>query len=888
MAPLLGRSADLERLEELLATGARVVTIVGIGGAGKTAVATALATRSALPVTFAALADEPPTAALARALDLSVATAADERALDRAVAALGPHLIVLDNAETQIEEVAALVGRWSSSAPDARVLVTSREPLRIEGEARHPLEALSSDAAIELFSRRARAIRPELMLDRQKLAELAARLDHHALSLELAAGRVNVLSVEQILARLDQRLDLLATDRRDALSRQRSLRAAIDASWELLDAADQRAFSSLGVFEGSFSVEAAEAVFKALDASLDALGTLGRLLDKSLVTTADARAEERLSLLESLRLYARERLEISADRDLVHRAHAAFFVARAEASALALRQRGDVSAQRALVRDSANLSAAFERMREADPALAIRAALSLEPPLPFDGPIHLDATRARATADLARALGAPAALAHALIASAMRALGGDGVALAREAAEVAEHHDLLRHGAEASLAEAHALGSQQRIEEGLLAAERAATSFRTLNDHRGEACALLARAVLLTHRGEEPRALCYAAIAAFARAGDEGGEARALATLGQMLAEHESSRHEARELLDRALALSENGHGSATTEARAHLGLATIAMDDDRLDDAEVALTSALAKGRAIGHAAAELAARGSLALLALLRRDASAASREAGLALALARSINNDRMRASLAGFLAVAESSRDHLEAAEASMTEASARAPAATDPGFVLDTVRTLEALVDVARARASRRRMQLSNASEVEARARALLADTTLADHAARWSDLRLARKLLATALEPALASELLIANAPTVDGPPKLTLDAGALWMQRAGIDRVALARRDAVRRILLHLVDRRLASPGAPVPLDELVRAGWPDEKVLPRAAANRVYVALSQLRDLGLRDVLHTHAEGYLLDPTLAIEIREARVDERQKNVAK
>jgi predicted ATPase/class 3 adenylate cyclase len=304
----VGREREVSDVVELLQDGARLVTLSGPGGSGKTRLAIESAAElvpefrnGVFWVGLAALRDP----------DLVAETVAQTLgAKDRLAEHIGERelLLLLDNFE-QVVEAASELGSLLESCPNLRLLVTSRELLRIRGEVEYPVAPLAQPEAIELFCARSR-LEPT-----DDIAELCRRLDNLPLAVELATARTSVLSPAQILERLSQRLDLLKGGR-DAESRQQTLRATIEWSHDLLTKDEQRLFARLAVFAGGCTLEAAEEV---ADADLDALQSL---VDKSLLR----HAEERFWMLETMREFALERLEKSGGaEDLRHR-HAGYFL----------------------------------------------------------------------------------------------------------------------------------------------------------------------------------------------------------------------------------------------------------------------------------------------------------------------------------------------------------------------------------------------------------------------------------------------------------------------------------------------------------------------------------------------------------------------------------
>jgi predicted ATPase len=300
---LVGRERELAEVTALL-DDARLVTLTGPGGSGKTRLAleaaTSLVDRYADGVYWVGL---------SALRDPALVTDTIEQAVgveDDLAEFVGEQelLLLLDNFE-QVMGAAPVLARLLASCPKLKLLVTSREVLRIGGEVEYPVPPLAEGEAVELFCERAR-LEPD-----ESVAELCRRLDALPLALELAAARTSVLSPAQILDRLGQRLDLLKGGR-DAEARQQTLRATIEWSHELLDEHEQRLFARLAVFRGGCTLETAEEVTQV---DLDVLQSL---VDKNLVRHTG----ERFWMLETVRTYARERLVASADEADLRRRHA--------------------------------------------------------------------------------------------------------------------------------------------------------------------------------------------------------------------------------------------------------------------------------------------------------------------------------------------------------------------------------------------------------------------------------------------------------------------------------------------------------------------------------------------------------------------------------------
>ena len=368
LTPFLGRGRELaEVIERVSRTDVRLVTLTGPGGTGKTRLAAQAAAEMGdrYPggvwwVPLAPLRDP----ALVLETASRVLGAKDglaEHIADRSI------LLLFDNFE-QVVEAASDVAGLLGSCPNLELLVTSREPLHVIGEHEYPVPPLAPPEGVDLFLSRAQAVKPDFEADRS-VAEICRRLDDLPLAIELAAARVKALSSAQILARLDQRLPLLTGGARDLPERQRTLRAAIGWSYELLTAEEQRAFARLAVFRAGCTLEAAESV---ADADID---TLQSLVDKSLLRHRD----ERFVMLETIREYSAGQLDESAEAEDIRRRHAEHFLALAEEVEPQLRGGRPREALELLDREHDNVRAALdglEALGEAELAQRLAGAVS--------------------------------------------------------------------------------------------------------------------------------------------------------------------------------------------------------------------------------------------------------------------------------------------------------------------------------------------------------------------------------------------------------------------------------------------------------------------------------------------------------------------------------
>lgn len=317
--PLLGRAADVAAVTQLLRT-ARVVSIIGTGGLGKTRLAVAVSRASdrqaVYLVPLAGIKSDADVAGeVASALGVTWAPAgrhADGTFADitsRILRTVGPSqaLLVLDNCEHLTEGVAELVGALVAMSPTLQILITSRAPLGLRSEVVHHLPGLSPAAAAELFAQRARAVRPGVELHPEPLARLCGRLDGLPLAVELAAARVRTMSVAEIADELaERRFALLRDGARDTPERHHTLSAVVEWSWNLLDDAAQHAMRMLSVFPDGFTAAAASRLLGAAD-------VLERLVDQSLLHVTDTPSGTRMRMLETVREFSIARREAFGD-----------------------------------------------------------------------------------------------------------------------------------------------------------------------------------------------------------------------------------------------------------------------------------------------------------------------------------------------------------------------------------------------------------------------------------------------------------------------------------------------------------------------------------------------------------------------------------------------
>ncbi len=804
LGDLVGREADVARVRELVASGARLATLLGPPGIGKTRLA-----KRCLEVLeedgfadeggafFVDVSDVRDRAALIHALVAPFGGAeGDIASLVRRVATRGPTLVVVDDFE-RLVPMADVLASLAEGAPEVVVLVTSRERLGVAGEVvveLRPLDTPNAEASVDevlatsaarLFLLRAKdagGASDGGARDAAAVAEVVRRCEGIPLVLELAAARTRVLSVADLAARLG----------RGTGDRHATVEAAIDTSWQLLDAREREVLAACSVFEGGFNVEAAEHVV-----GDDALDVLAALRDKSLV---HAPAEGRLALYTSIRAFAAARLEHSRR---VRLAHASWFGARASAFAEARTLSGapDAALRLELVRERANLLAALGFARDAtEPRLFAEIALALTLLQAAPTETCLDALDA--------ALAMPDVASHAQLAPrVLLARSGLLGNLGDADASDRDMRALLALDLDRPLRDYATMlyGVQLRArglpEEALVVHERADASIEAHGPERLRAFHVACRARLAHDLGdlEEARSRNERARAMGAAIGDAWLEAMPLANLAQ-IAQEQGDFARAHALLDEALRRFE------VTEEPHYVAVYSITYGDLLFEEERIA------EARARYEAAARFFGRWSshrhavhvhAALAALEARHG--AMDEAEAALERARAVTGRlRGRSPLAGVFV--EIHGAHLELARGGA-----------------------EALV------------------RWRTRCRALHAS----DVVRRSIDARFALRILARGLSTPSTS----LGRPRVE----LTVTADGAAFETGG-RRTDLARRSSLRRILAALVaaDRR------PLGRDAVLEAGWPGERLLVEAANTRIRVAIATLRSLGLRDVIVTTDGGY------------------------
>jgi predicted ATPase len=409
LTPLVGRESELHDIVQAV-TRARLLTLTGPGGTGKTrlALAAARSARESFPagVCWVELAqiEDPGIVAPTVAAKLGVPDTPGQDATEAVAEYVGEHqvLVVLDNCEHLAGATALLTENLLAACPALTVMTTSREALGVEGELNWQVPPLSlpktgtavtaaglaASDAVKLFEQRAQLVRPSFRVTDENAAEVASicqRLDGLPLAIELAAARMRILSSAQLSERLDDIFALLVGGARSAHPRHQALRATLDWSHDMLDAEERAVFRRLATFAGGFTLEAAERVAAGGDIKpASMLELLTRLADKSLVRVEHARDDSRYHLLVTIRDYARDRLAEAGESDPVRQAHLGFFTELVETAAA--RIDGDEAGGNGLELELDRLDTELPNLRKAyefaaetdDPVAALRIAGRLD------------------------------------------------------------------------------------------------------------------------------------------------------------------------------------------------------------------------------------------------------------------------------------------------------------------------------------------------------------------------------------------------------------------------------------------------------------------------------------------------------------------------------
>lgn len=922
--PFIGRQRDLARLDTVAEAGCRVVTLVGPGGMGKTRLSVRWASQRRAEYTggvyFADLTscrdDASFLSAVGAALEVPIAAGGPVAArVGAQLAGHGRMLLVLDNFEQLVATSATTVLELSTAAPDTTFLVTSREPLRIAGERVHELLPIGLPGASDDPAAIARSDAFRLLRDRVEAvrgtfepapAEISAagalvrRLDGIPLAIELAASRLVTLGTRALLSDLSRGIDALGAGERGKPERHRTLRAAIDWSLALLTPGEALAFAEIGAFHGGLDTDAAAAVLS----GPRPLERLDALREKALLRAYEPPGllgVRRLAPYETLGSVAKEKLAAHRRVDEVRARHARHYGAVARALRTRLDHDNNAEAQRTLTLERDNMEAALEALLSGAHGLRDAGELSAWLVLGLD-PVCLAAGAAEHTDALSMRVRQtfrklPPSLEARLLeasASALNLVGQRPEAAAARAEAIRLARQARDRGLEGRLLCARARGSLGATAEVMADVEAALTILREHGLPRDRAVAANELAVRRSQLGD-PRsaeALFLESVRAFRTVGDRQWEGVTLCQIAIIRLEG-GRTDEARAVIAEAVPLATDGHGwnlsAMASQASGHL-----AHVEGDLGQARAAFERAIDVYRRVAHPRFVGIYLGYLGIVERERGELGAATELLEEACAMLRAHGEQQHQAIFLAHWGATLAWRGDETEARRRLAEARATVEGQTFRG--LDLVLEIEeAHLDIAlgaRADADRD-ARAANAARKRAMDRLERCVLDAASGVDAHLSNRIARRALGAARRPSVpprASEAplapdaaapveLAATAASTHPTPhagELVIERDARWLLLPGGERVGLSSRHLARRLLLALALARLSRPGAAVSHDELLEAGWPGERMHPASARNRLYVAMSTLRKMGLEGILESESDGYRLDPDVPLRLAE------------
>lgn len=873
--PFIGRERERSILVDEIQAGARLLTITGPSGMGKTRlarqvmgeVAPGFAPAASWFVSLAGCRTATDIeSSVARVLGLPQEHGPQ---LAEAIGSGRPMLLVLDNVDSLAPDITPLIETLLDHCEGLQLLVTSLVPLGMGDEIRFELGELEADDAIELYldrMHRAWAERRSPPEERPVIEELVRRLDRIPLAIELAAARSRILPPQALLSRISDRFELLQSSKP---GRHGSLYRALALTWELLSPAEQEALTKVSVFLGGFSLEAAEAI---LGDAKDPLGLLDELRSKALLQLEEAEPP-RFAPYESVREFALLQLDEERKEEII-RLHVAFFREEGERHAARIDGPGAPDAIRWLALERENLLAAHRRSLRSDPRSSARVGLALSAVVALQGPPASELELLDSVVEAARASGDPEVLCdalyrrggartrHGLLGDAEEDLG-EVVALSRS------HGDRIREGfalAEWSLIHVRTGAFERAFEDIEIPLEIARAE-----EHRPlEGFSTLMRGVILdslSHH-DEARECLTEALTLFRRLGNHELEGRSLFNLAVVASSQGRFRDARRHLEEARTIFRDLGHQAA--ESYALINLASVEATAGELDRAEAHIAEALRLGGAQANRRFGGLTLGILGMVSLEREEFVLAEQRLFEAFLSFEEGGDHANRALFQAFLSVAEAWLGRFGDARRSLEEARSFFLEADAKGHIA-VATIVDGIIRAAEARSLLQEGKQEEADELLALARRSL---PTAQRAVRGTvDVTYVFRRL---LEKALGGQL---DTPASSAPDALLVAVDGGWFERRGGNRVDLRRRQAVRRLFSLLVKQRLESPGVSLGSEELFERAWGGEKVVhPEAARARLYTSIWTLRALGLSKLLLRTGDGYMLDPEVPVALSPSR----------
>jgi predicted ATPase len=879
--PFFGRRTELERIQSLLSSGERLITVVGMGGMGKTRLAlevlaqgrdagkqisfcnlTSVEDEDSLAIALLASLPPHPNSAQAPAAPAAPVTPATEEGLKKHIESLGSELDlwILDNGEELLNSLRPLLKSLLQANPALRVLLTSRLPLDIGEEALLRLGPLQQNEALELFASLVARQGVGLGLEaagHKGVQALIETLDGIPLAVELAAGRMGVLSPGDLLARLKKEMRVLSGKEPDRPSRHQKLNAVVASSFDALSADEQETLLQLSVFNDPFDVNAAESVVE----SDEILFALEKLLERSLLHFVNQSARSgrnRFRLLEVIRLFARQKRAAwpkEKDQSLIRR-YGRTILEQAEALQSDFHgpdRRAAMEAMRSMGNDMNNV---FNWALEHDKDMACRMMLAADEYLLDWGPTRYHQSLLRRALACARGLASRSAEAR-ILASQSRTIFRDGdLHLALEAARDAEKA-IARwrrqepENLDAKRLEISNLSNQAMTEQyagGWRAAEKpsrkAIKAARALGESAPLAQALGAHAVIACDCGEYGSARrAVGEVLTYTARVEDSGQATRLWNLAGVVYMRCGQFEKAIQCFEQVFEFHERfGNPGQMLNAHANLGL--VAMAQGRFNLARTHLEKARDLAQKVVREVTEIRLEADLGCLDLcVGRVQEGVDRLGPLVELL---LKNGQKRVAgwtlvhWASGLALLGENGDDLSQARQAFKRAYALLPEGDETSRVRFGL--YESLLDQKPAHLEATLAQAEKMTRGDA---AIL--TAIAGHLLR-------RALLRTEPEESLRIK-----------------EGGAAFCIPGG-DWISLEKRPTLGPILEGLVEAHAQQPGRPLSVKELFAIGWPGEKALEAAMKNRVQVAVSTLRKIGLKGYLITRNKGYLFAPELPV----------------